>query len=343
MTGHAQDPLGLVKAASAGIAALIRLHYFLRKLNASVLCGPKSKHPKCDYSKGETEMPSTDTLKAKLGQISSTGAPALRQFAPWVLDNLSLVAIHSIRRVAGLANVNPNTVTRLAKELGYSGFDALRADVQASLNLTEPNYGERARALRQRSGGDAFTAVIEAHRDNTLEIFSAENLEILDSCIDPLLNARRVHAIGVRSCYSVAHYLSYLGGMAFANFAEVPSMPGGIVDQISQVTPDDIVVGITYAHYSAEVVKACEIAREKGARLLALTDSHTSPIAIGAWKVLPLPMAGPNFMPSLTSAFLAVELLLVGMASRSDSAAGNVTAFEERIRLYGGYAGRGAT
>ncbi|MGB3278716.1 MAG: SIS domain-containing protein, partial [Pseudorhodobacter sp.] len=116
------------------------------------------------------------------------------------------------------------------------------------------------------------------------------------------------------------------------------TMPGGIVDQMSQATPEDIVVGITYAHYSAEVVRACQIAQSCGARVLAMTDSHAAPIAVGAWKVLRLPMAGPHFMPSLNSAFFAAEMLLVGMAARSDTAAERLSAFEDRIQQFGGYA-----
>ena len=284
-------------------------------------------------------MNKTESLKARLVRVSSEGTPALRSFALWVLDNLSLVAFSSIRGLAKQAEVNPNTVTRLAVELGYAGFDAFRSDVQEILQATVPTYGERARALKNRDRGDVFSAMIEANRENTEAIFSAQSLDTLDACIEPLLGARRIYAVGVRSCYSIAHYFSYVGGMAFPNFVDVPSTPGGIIDQMSQVTPEDVVVGIAYAHYSAEVVLACQIARTRGARVLALTDSHSSPIAAGAWKVLRLPMAGPQFMPSLNSAFLAVEMLLVGMAARSEGAADRVAAFEDRIREYGGYAG----
>lgn len=279
-----------------------------------------------------------ETLKQGLARVGATGTPALRAFAPWVLDNLSQVAFHSIRGLAKQADVNPNTVTRMARELGYASFDAFRADVQAILQRTSPTYGERARTLRAELGGNAFSAVIDAHRQNSEALLSTETLEILDSCIDPLLGARKIYAVGVRSCYSVAHYFSYVGGMAFSNFVEVPTMPGEIVDQMSQATPEDIVVGITYAHYSAEVVRACQIAQSCGARVLAMTDSHAAPIAVGAWKVLRLPMAGPHFMPSLNSAFFAAEMLLVGMAARSDTAAERLSAFEDRIQQFGGYA-----
>jgi hypothetical protein len=42
-------------------------------------------------------------------------------------------------------------------------------------------------------------------------------------------------------------------------------------------------------------------------------------------------------MPTLASAFLAIEMLLVGMAARSETAADNLSAFEKRIGKYGGY------
>lgn len=292
------------------------------------------------FAKAMDLMEHPNSIRRHLADLCAHGTPALRSFAAWVLDNLPLVAFNSIRGLAKQAEVNPNTVTRLAKELGYAGFDAFRADVQATLQTPAPSYAERARALRNRSGHDAFAAVIDANQQNTAAIFSTETLELLESCIDPLLGARKVHTIGVRSCYSIAHYFSYVGGMAFENFADLPSLPGALVDQMSQVGPKDIVIGITYEHYSSEVVRACEIARTNGARVLALTDSYASPIAIGAWKTLRLPMAGPHFMPSLNSAFLAVEMLLVGMAARSDGAAERVAAFEARIQQFGGYAGQ---
>jgi len=282
-------------------------------------------------------MGKDETLKERLSHVSVEGTPALRTFARWLLDNPSLVAFNSIRGLAKQAGVNPNTVTRMAKALGYASFDAFRADVQETLQTLAPNYGARAQTLRREHRDSAFSALMEAHRENTATLFSADILDTLNACIDPLLSARKVYVVGVRSCYAIAHYFSYVGGMAFANFADTPTLPGGIVDVMSQAASEDIVVGITYEHYSAEVVRACEIAQSRGARVLALTDSHASPIAVGAWKVVCLPMAGPHFLPSLNSTFSAVEMLLVGMAARSDHAAQRVADFEGRIRQFGGY------
>ncbi|WP_343115659.1 MurR/RpiR family transcriptional regulator [Ostreiculturibacter nitratireducens] len=280
---------------------------------------------------------SQDNLRDRLGRIAAEGTPTVSAFAAWVLDNFTDVAFLSIRRLAERAGVNANTVMRLSRELGYDGFDAFRAEVQSVLQQRAASYGERAQALFNRSGPEIFGEVITASRANAEAVFSAEGLEQLESCIAPLLSARRVYAVGVRSCYSIAHYFSYVGNMAFPNFVEVASLPGSILDQVSRSGPEDIVVAITYEHYSTEVVRACQVARDCGARILAMTDSHSSPIAAGAWKVLRLPMAGPQLMPSLASAFTVVEMLLAGMAARSETAAENIAAFERRISSFGGY------
>jgi uncharacterized membrane protein YphA (DoxX/SURF4 family) len=42
-------------------------------------------------------------------------------------------------------------------------------------------------------------------------------------------------------------------------------------------------------------------------------------------------------MPTLSAAFMAVELILAALASHSSNASGNIQKFEEQILKYGGY------
>ncbi|AZB57657.1 MurR/RpiR family transcriptional regulator [Cereibacter sphaeroides] len=276
-------------------------------------------------------------IREALARVAAGDAPILRGFAVWLLDNLSAVAFNSTRSLAALAGTNPNTVTRLAREIGFDGYDSFRSAVQEVVQRRNIRYGERAEALRHRSEADIWGEALAANLGNIETLFSAEGMDLLESCVEPLLAARRVHTIGVRSCFGLAHYFSYVGGRAFANFIEVPVTPGAILDQVASATPEDIVVAITYEHYSAEVVRACHVARSCGARILALTDSHSAPVAEGAWKVVRLPMAGPQILPSLTAAYIALELLLSAMAARSPDAAARLLGFEARMERFGGY------
>ncbi|MEC3861704.1 MurR/RpiR family transcriptional regulator [Mesobacterium sp. TK19101] len=281
-------------------------------------------------------MGEAEKIGQGLTRLAQNSPPKLRELAAWVLDNLPQVAFGSIRGLAVQAGSNPNTVIRLARELGFDGFEGFKAAVQAQLQAGA-NYSSRAAALHNRSGAELRADLVAASRENFEALFHPDTMAVLESCVDPLLSARRVHSVGVRSCFGVAYYFSYAGRMAFDNFVEVPSVPGAILDQMSRTGPEDIVVIITYAHYSQEAIRACQVARSRGARVLALTDSFSAPVALDAWQVLRLPMAGPQLMPSLAAAFVAVEMLLAEMAARSETAADRTAAFEARLRDYGGY------
>lgn len=283
------------------------------------------------------EGPLEGSLRDKLAALASDGAPRVAELAGWVLERPEKVAFSSVRELAVSADASANTVVRLARALGFDGYESCRAAFREALLERTMTYSARAAALHDKSEPDVLIALREAQAKNAAAVFSPEMTRLTDECAERLAAARRVHCFGVRSCHSVAHYFSYVGAMAFPNFARLPLLPGVFTDALSDATADDVVVAVTFKHYSVEVVRACEIARRRGVPVIAMTDSRSSPIAIGAWRVLLLEMAGPQFMPSLASAFLIVEILLAKMTMRSPDAARRLLDFEQRILEIGGY------
>ncbi|MBQ0751747.1 MAG: MurR/RpiR family transcriptional regulator [Roseovarius sp.] len=276
-------------------------------------------------------------LRGEIAKLAQDGPRKLAAFARWILDNFDQVAFQSIRNLAEAASVDSNLVTRLSHSLGFDGFNDFRDAVREIVQHRGKTYGGRARALSGRDGTGIYAEMIAASQRNLDAVTTPLNIADIDSCVEILLQARRIHTVGVRSCFSVAHYFSYVGSMAFDNFVEVPSMPGAILDQISWVTPEDVLVAIAYEHYSAEVVRACQVARDRGAKIIALTDADSSPIALGAEKSIFLPMSGPQLMPSLVSALLTVEMILAALASRRVGVAERIEEFEKHISIFGGY------
>ena len=283
-------------------------------------------------------MKTQAALKQAIGDIAATGPKALAKFAQWTLEHYPEIAFHSVRGLAQLAGVNSNTVIRLAKSLGYAGYDDLRQDVQNTLRQTDPlSYSDRAGALRMRQSQDIFADFLESYQRNSSQLFEPAALEIIQTSAKTLAQAQHVYTVGVRSCYSVAHYLSYVGSMAFPSFQRAPSEPGAIMDQLSRATPQDVLIAISFSYYSTEVIRACEIAKTKGMKIVALTDAFSSPLAQSAAHVIELPMSGPQYMPSLHSAFIVADLLLTTLAAGSPSARENIKSFEHQIMTFGGY------
>lgn len=280
----------------------------------------------------------SDALHAALARLAEEGAPQLRALAGWLLDRPGELAFHSVRGLAARAGTNANTVTRLARALGFAGFEPCRQAAQQALRGDVMDYGARAARLSHEQQAGALEAALRAAALTTAQAAFAPGLmQSVRECVPLLLSARRVHCVGVRSCFALAHYFSYLGAIAHENIMPTPAQPGLIMDSLAPCDARDVVIGITFKHYSAEIVRALAAAREQGARVIALTDSHASPIAQGATVVLRPPMPGPHTMPSQAGAFIVLETLLALLSARDPAAQQATRRFEDRLLRMGAY------
>lgn len=184
-------------------------------------------------------------IQSELIEVSQSGPRKLAQFAVWIINNFDEVAFLSIRGITDAAGLDTNLAPRLAHTLGYDSYNDFRAEVRRIVQTRGESYGKRARLLKGRDSYGVYTELTETSQQNFDTVTSPINIAQIDSCVEILLKARRIHTVGVRSCFSVAHYLSYVGSGAFDNFVKIPSMPGDILDQISQVSPDDVLIAIT--------------------------------------------------------------------------------------------------
>lgn len=280
----------------------------------------------------------SDTLQAALARLASEGAPQLRALALWLLDRPEELAFHSVRGLAARAGTNANTVTRLARALGFAGFERCRQAAQQALRGDVMDYGARAARLsREQQAGALEEALCAAALATAQAAFAPGLMQSVRECLPLLMSARRVHCVGVRSCFALAHYFSYLGAIAHENIMPTPAQPGLIMDSLAPCDARDVVIGITFKHYSAEIVRALAAAREQGARVIALTDSQASPIAHGASVVLRPPMPGPHTMPSQAGAFIVLETLLALLGAADPAAQQATSRFEERLLRMGAY------
>lgn len=288
-------------------------------------------------SKAPMNDPTLDELSRALADLVHTASPAIGKLAQWVLEHPHEIAFHSVRALAKKAEVNANTVFRLSVALGYSGFEPCREAFQAALRHEDSIYRSRARRMRSGGADRLATQIRDSARDNLEELFSPQTLTRIDTAAAMMLAARRIYCIGVRSCFSLAHYLAYTGHMAFGNFAPPLAEPGAIADAVTGCGPEDVVIVMSFSRYSSEVLRAYETASARGARIITITDSYAAPITQHAEIVFKMPMDGPQILPSQGAAFALTEALVGEMILASATASGRIEDYERRLLEHGVY------
>jgi len=251
-------------------------------------------------------MATKDLLLERFSSLS----PTLQAAARFVVDHPNEVVTTSMRTLAERAGVQPATLVRLAQQLGYSGWPALKDAFVGDLGLLSARYGERAKNLAARRGDSDLLGEMFATQRRNLDATEAHSASALRQAARWLKRARTVHIAGFRASFPIAYSLMY-GYRLFRNSVVlVDAQAGGLEMQLRCLEPHDAVVVISFAPYSREALQVAEAARAAGSRLVAFTDSSASPLALAADAAILFSTDSPSFFPSVSAGIAAAEALL---------------------------------
>lgn len=245
----------------------------------------------------------------------------LQQVGRFVAANDYDATTRSMRDLAADAGADPAAFTRLAKALGYSGWDELRAA------LTEARRPAQAQpfSARTRSGRKGPHAEISLVADK-LEAEAAGLARISPGSVaeaaKALNAARRIWIAGFRSCRSVAELLNYQLRLFRPDEAHLVGGSGPEDLDLGAFHRGDAVVVIGFAPYSRASVLSARAAHDSGAAMIAIADTVTAPMAEGADHLLLFEAASsPGFFPSLTGAIAIAQSLAAVTFSLGGAAA----------------------
>lgn len=268
--------------------------------------------------------------------------PQLQVAARHLLDNPSDIAVSSMRQVADDANVRPNTLVRLARALGFDGYDGLRRHFRDELTRTGSSFPSKARWLRSLAAGGRYGALLSqmagASMATVEQVFADVDAEELRTVADTILAARRTSVLGVGTAAPLATNFCYVGGMIAPNLVAIPTNGGLPIDDVARMAPGDLLVAMTFTPYRVEIVEATRMATDHGVTIVAVTDSRTSPIARLADHAFVVPTETPQYFSSVIGAVALLEALLAFMAAETPAdAAAAIEEFHDRRRAAGVY------
>ena len=241
-------------------------------------------------------------------------APQTRKAATYLLENPNEIGVSTIRELASLAGVTPNTFVRLAHSLGYSGYDAFREPFRDRIRRGPVSFPDRARWLQSlRASGQLdglFAASVNAAIRNIEESFSRIPEDELLAAAREVLNSRHTFVLGVGVHYHNSCNFAYLAGMGMSNVSAIPRPGSTPLDDLARMGEEDVLIAMTCKPYRSEVVDAVRMARASGARTISISDSPASPIIIGSDQGFVVSVETPQFFPSSVSVIALLETLL---------------------------------
>ena len=244
-----------------------------------------------------------------------------KQIARFILEHYDKAAFMTASRLGVTVGVSESTVVRFATELGYDGYPHLQRALQEMIRNKLTSV-QRMEVAGDRMGGrDVLQTVLHADTDMIRVTLDEIDRDAFQGAVDALMGAKRIYILGVRSSSALDSFLGFYFNLLFENVTLVhTNSVSEIFEQVLRVGPGDVLFGISFPRYSKRTLSAMKYARDRGARVIALTDSQLSPLARVADHVLLARSDMASFVDSLVAPLSVINALIVavGMSRRDE-------------------------
>lgn len=236
--------------------------------------------------------------------------------AQYILSDYDKAAFMTAAKLGDTVGISESTVVRFANALGYDGYPMLQRSLQ-ELIKTKLTTVQRVEMSQEYSGDFAILKkVLKADIDNIKGTLSEINPASFENVISKLLTAKKIYIVGLRSSAAIGEYLSFYLNLILDNVALVNYGISDVFEQILKVGEGDLVVGISFPRYSKRTFELLQYAKNRGADIVAMTDSLLAPIATLASETLITKSNMASFVDSLVAPLSVANALIVSVGMR---------------------------
>jgi DNA-binding MurR/RpiR family transcriptional regulator len=279
-----------------------------------------------------------DALAEQLDQLT----PETRKAAAYVLENPNDVGVSSIREIAAAADVKPNTFVRMARHVGYEGYDDFRTPFREQIRQQRGDFPDRARWLQtlSKSGkhGRLYGTMASSAIANLEATFAGADARRIKAAADAIIDARKTYVLGMGINHTLARGFAYLADMALDSVEAIPRDGSLGIDDIAGAGDGDVLIALTFKPFRSDVMATVERARRQGLTIIGISDSPASPLVIGSDHGFVVQTETPQFFTSTIAAGALLETLMAFVvADASPDVIANIERFHERrfdIGLY---------
>jgi len=277
-------------------------------------------------------LPANSAVASRIATGYPRFTTALRRFADFILAEpltAARLSVHAAGRAAGLSVASAN---RFARTLGYSGYPEFRSELIKSF---EPAYEPVRRLssnLRKRASS------LEIIRES-LEL-DIQNLECTlrdlseaacERAVALILEARSIFVAGVDNSGHLAMLLAN-GLELYCQAVHAVSNAGGVVAGVRKLVHfgrNDLVIAIAFPRYLADTVSLTALAKQRGAKIIAITDRPSSPLVQFADVTLYVRAERQFAATSDASVLAVIEALCAAVAHSASDAEAAAVAYTE--------------
>lgn len=253
-------------------------------------------------------------LLISINQMMPDFSKGQRLIARYILENYDKAAFMTASRLGTTVGVSESTVVRFASEIGFEGYPQLQKALQELIRNRLTSVQRMEITTDQIGSKDVLDKVLNLDIEKIRRTLDETSKEDFNAAVDSIIKARRIYIIGVRSSSALASFLGFYFNQIFEDVRLVnTASTSELFEQIMRIGPEDILIAISFPRYSKRTVQASRFAKDSGAKVIAITDTPSSPLAGNATHLLLARSDMASFVDSLVAPLSLINALIVAI------------------------------
>ena len=240
-----------------------------------------------------------------------------KRIADYILNNYDKAAFMTAAKLGKTAEVSESTVVRFASELGYGGYPAMQKALQELIRGRLTSVQRISASEIDMEEQDLLSSVMHRDMDGIGTAIEQVDRAAFSHVVEQLMQAEHVYILGVRSSAFLASYLNFYLHLLMDNVTLVQNTAAGeIYEQLVHIGPKDVLLAISFPRYSNMVIHAVDMAYQRGAVVIAITDNQMSPLMPYASESLFVRSEALAYVDSLAAPMSLLNALVLAVGRR---------------------------
>lgn len=210
-------------------------------------------------------------LTEKLNETSFSRTE--REVIKFIEQEKEKIENYSITYIAKETYTSPSTLVRIAKKLGYSGWNDLKKDYLKEIQYLNSHFSGLDANI-PFGEDDSFINVAykigQLHKESIEDTLSLIHQENLEDAINILLKGKRIHIMAITNLIYAAQELVFKFrriGVDARTYTEDYLLP-----EAYMISKEDCCIFISYSGQTEPLLEVAEILHNKGVPMIALTS-----------------------------------------------------------------------
>lgn len=202
-----------------------------------------------------------------------------KAIANYISEHYDQAAFMTAARLGKTLGISESTVVRFASGIDYAGYPEFQKALEECVRGKLGKVQETTAKYGRSSQSEVAASVLAADMEKIQHTIDNLDPAAFETAVNTILAAGTVYIMALRSNEPLAAFLHFYLNMIRGNVVLINTTSvSETFEQMIRISAKDCFIGISFPRYSMRTLKAMEFANDRGAKVIAITDSIHSPM-----------------------------------------------------------------